>query len=301
MGSAVESITTSEPEEQMRAKKRKWTMLALALTGLGCGDSQELIDRAEAAQKTSGAPLQYGTPRKVGNGNARTYVVRDRTRGVPIEIGVALDEAALEGLPANGSLGGGGHEHYDSYLLALPARHGTPYRFVELNWNPKGHGGPYTAPHFDFHFYRISMAEREAINPADTVRAANLPSADHLPAGYASSHVLMGLTPAQASVPKMGLHWLDLSSPELPPGNKPFTATFIVGSWDGRIIFEEPMVTRDFILAQRETGSPAQGTFAVPMARRYEPAGRYPSGYRVSYDRETGEYRIALTGLTPGQ
>jgi hypothetical protein len=32
-----------------------------------------------------------------------------------------------------------------SYILELPVDHGTPYRFVELDWNPKGHGGPYTA------------------------------------------------------------------------------------------------------------------------------------------------------------
>ncbi|HUQ15714.1 MAG TPA: hypothetical protein VM094_06635 [Gemmatimonadales bacterium] len=102
----------------------------------------------------------------------------------------------LEGLPATGDHGGGGHEHYSSFVLSLPAHNGTPYRFVELDWNPKGHGGPYTAPHFDFHFYRIPLAERDAIDPETpeyAARAANLPAADRLPAGYVSSHLLMNL------------------------------------------------------------------------------------------------------------
>jgi hypothetical protein len=171
---------------------------------------------------------------------------------------------------------------------------------VELDWNPKGHGGPYTAPHFDFHFYRIPLAERDAIDP-DTpeyaAHAANLPPADELPAGYVSSHLLMNLSPAQASVPKMGLHWIDTKSPELPPRNQPFTATFIIGSWDGKVIFDEPMITRDFILAQRDAATATDRRISVPAAQRYIPAGFYMNGYRVSYDRQAREFRIALTGL----
>jgi hypothetical protein len=50
----------------------------------------------------------------------------------------------------------------------------------------------------------------------------------------------MNLSPAQATVPKMGLHWIDTNSPELPPRSQAFTATFIIGSWDGKVIFDEP-------------------------------------------------------------
>jgi hypothetical protein len=242
---------------------------------------------------------RYGGPVQLGGGRARTYVVTDQQTGNPIEVGVALDQAALHNLPASGTLGGGGHEHYTSQLLSLPAGHNTPYQFVELNWNPKGHGGPYTAPHFDFHFYRISLDERNAIDPAKpeyATRTANLPATEELPAGYVSSHQLLNLTPAQASVPRMGLHWVDMASPELPPKNQPFTATFILGSWDGKVIFDEPMITRDFILSQRD--STAAREIPVPAARRYRPAGFYLRGYRVSFDARSGEYRIALTGLS---
>lgn len=233
-----------------------------------------------------------------GAGRARTYVLVDSRTGNPVEVGVALDEAALEGLPAAGDHAHDGHESYSSYILSLPANSGTPYRFVELNWSPNGHGGPYTAPHFDFHFYRVPLAERDAIDPAladYADRAANLPAAEELPTGYVSSHQLMNLTPAQASVPKMGLHWVDIDSSELPPRSEPFTATFIIGSWNGKVIFDEPMVTRDFILAQR--GTPG-ASMSVPASRRYTPAGFYMSGYSVRYDADAAEYHVALTGLT---
>jgi hypothetical protein len=86
-----------------------------------------------------------------------------------------------------------------------------------------------------------------------------------MPAGYVSTHVLLGTSPAGMTVPRMGLHWLDSKSPELPPAHRPFTATFIVGSWNGQVIFDEPMVTRDFILAQR-TGPATADSIALPLA-----------------------------------
>ena len=274
---------------------RSKVLMVLALTGAACSESKEPLDPGASAA----GQLRYGAPIELGNGEARTYVVLDQKSGNPVEVGVALTEDALEGLPETGAHGGNGHEHYASYILELPAEHATPYRFVELDWNPKGHGGPYTAQHFDFHFYRVSLAEHDAIDPARAdyaERAAGFPAAEELPAGYVSSHLLMGMPPAQAAVPKMGLHWLDTSSPELPPSNRPFTATFIIGSWGGKVIFDEPMVTRDFILAHRD--SIADGTsIPVPASERYVPAGFYMDSYRVSFDRSAGEYRVALTGL----
>jgi Domain of unknown function (DUF5602) len=271
-------------------------LAVLALTALACSDSKGPLD---PGAPTSSTRRQYGEAVEVGSGRARTYVVADKKGGDPVEVGVALDEAALEGLPVTGDHGGNGHEHYNSYILGLPAENGTPYRFVELNWNPNGHGGPYTTPHFDFHFYRISLAEHDAIDPAAAdyaAHAAKFPAAEEMPAGYVSSHQLMNLTPAQAAVPKMGLHWLDLNSAELPPRNQPFTATFIIGSWNGKVIFDEPMITREFILAQREAPN-GSGVIPVPAAQRYVPAGFYMDGYSVTYDAAAKEYRIALTGL----
>ena len=274
---------------------RSMALVVLALAGLAWSRAKGPVDH----ETDSGARLRYGAPIQLGKGEARTYVVRDQKSGDPVEIGIALTEAALQGLPEAGHHGGNGHEHYSAHILELPANHGTPYRFVELDWNPKGHGGPYTAQHFDFHFYRVPLEEHDAIDPsrADYAeQAAAFPTAEELPAGYVSSHLLMNLPPAQAAVPKMGLHWVDTGSPELPPRNQPFTATLIIGSWGGKVIFDEPMITRDFLLAHRDS-IPGGTTIPVPASARYTPAGFYMDSYRVSFDRSAGEYRVALTGL----
>lgn len=258
---------------------------------------------ARSARPTRGAGLhaRYGAGVAFGNGHARTYVMVDGQSGKLVEVGVALSAKALEGLPqASPDHGPGTHGPYSEYLLALPADNATPYRFVEVDWNPHGHGGPYTAPHFDFHFYRVPLATRNEIDPSAAdfaAKAARLPAEDEIRAGYMSTHVLLGTTPAGMTVPRMGLHWVDTKSPELPPSNQPFTRTFITGSWDGQVIFDEPMVTRDFILAQRSGPATAEA-IALPPAKRYAPAGYYPVSYGIRWDEAAGEYRIALQGLT---
>ena len=264
---------------------------------------------AHVARPDLGAPsaeasdlhYRYGAAVTMGNGQARTYVVTDRQSGKPVEVGVALTAQALEGLPQHSpDHGPGTHGPYSEYLLELPPGNATPYQFVELDWNPHGHGGPYTAPHFDFHFYRVPLATRNQIDlraPDFAAKAARLPADDEVRAGYASTHVLLRTTPAGMTVPRMGLHWLDTKSPELPPSNQPFTTTFILGSWDGQVIFDEPMVTRDFILAQR-SGPAAASDIAVPQSKRYAPAGYYPMSYGIRWDGAAGEYRIALQKLT---
>ena len=255
---------------------------------------------AAAGLGTPGMHSRYGASVAMGNGTARSYVILDGMSGHPVEVGVALSEQALDGLSQHGAdHGPGTHGPYSEYLLELPADNPTPYRFIEVDWNPTGHGGPYVAPHFDFHFYRVPLATRNEIDlkaPDFETKAARLPAAEEMPATYASTHVLLNTTPAGMTVPRMGLHWLDTRSPELPPQNRPFTATYIMGSWNGQVIFDEPMVTRDFILAQRS--GPATGaSIAVPAARRYVPSGFYPASYGISWNESAREYRIALQGL----
>jgi hypothetical protein len=274
--------------------------LVLALAALTAGAAWNI--HRSPAPGAAGLSARYGAAVALGSGQARTYVLTDRQSGHPVEVGVALSAESLDSLPVlSAEHAQGTHGPSREYLLELPADNPTPYRFVEVDWNPMGHGGPYTAPHFDFHFYRVPLAVRNEIvleDPAFAEKAARLPAADEMPAGYVSTHVLLKTTPAGMTVPRMGLHWLDVKSPELPPANRPFTATFIVGSWNGQVIFDEPMVTRDFILAQR-TGPATADSIPLPLAKRYVPAGYYPVSYAVRWDGAAREYRIALQGLTP--
>ncbi len=181
--------------------------------------------------------------------------------------------------------------------LRLPKRGVAPFQFVQLGWNPQGHEPPgvYTIPHFDVHFYTIPAAARDAIDPSDpqyAAKASNLPNGEYVPRYY----IVPG-PPAAVAVPHMGVHWLDVRSPELqrmlgnPAGWAPFTKTFIYGSWDGRYTFFEPMVTRDYLLGKPDVVTP------ISVPARYQQPGWYPTSYRVTYDGERKEYRIALTGL----
>ncbi|HET7458769.1 MAG TPA: hypothetical protein VFJ74_14065 [Gemmatimonadaceae bacterium] len=245
---------------------------------------------ARAGYDQPGVHVQYGVPVRVGDGRARTYVVVDAKRDqAPLELGIALDERALDGLPtAVGEF---------SYVLSLPSLSPAPYQFAELDWNPQGHdpAGVYTVPHFDFHFYTISLAERNSIVPSDPLyaaKASNLPTGAYVPPFY----VVPGPPPLVA-VPRMGVHWADVRSPELqnilgnPAGYQPFTKTFIYGSWNGRYTFYEPMITRAYLLSRPDVTTP------ISVPQLYPQSGWFPTSYRVTYDAQAKEYRVALTGL----
>ena len=62
------------------------------------------------------------------------------------------------------------------------------------------------------------------------------------------------------------------------------------------MIFDEPMVSRDFILAHRDSISGGT-TIPVPASARYAPAGFYMGSYGGASIGPAGEYRVALTGL----
>jgi hypothetical protein len=274
------------------------------------------LDRAGFDE--AGTHRQYGTPTALGNGIIRTYVVLDdKNGGRPLEVGLAMSEQSLEGLPAGAPMSGAitGDMHHtmgNALLLDLPAQNPTPFKFVQFDWNPNGHepDSVYTLPHFDFHFYTVPVEVRNSIVPSDPqygVKAANLPAAQYRSPFYIDGATAAGGIPAAlATVPLMGLHWLDVRSPEIqklagnPGAWQPFTKTFLRGSWNGQFIFEEPMITRAYILAKKAATDPSVIDEIIPLStpQAYSPAGYYPSAYRITWDAQRQEYRIALTQLS---
>jgi hypothetical protein len=237
-----------------------------------------------AATRTGGSDTVYGASVEIGAGSARVYL--DLENGRPVELGVALTESALEGLPHHHSPGGvdfpDGHRMFEE-ILAMPERNPTPYKYVALGWNPGGHEPPgiYDLPHFDFHFYNAPLEQRSAMDPARPeydAEAALAPAAELVPQGYVA-------TPG--AVAFMGAHWVNPQSPEL-NGNT-FERTFIYGTWNGEVIFAEPMITRAFLQTQPDVHE------VVPVAAKHAEPGWYPGAYRVRWDEATREYRVALT------
>ena len=228
----------------------------------------------------------YGAEVALGNGTARVYV--DLVEGVPQELGIALTEGALTGLPTDHSEGGvqmpDGHRMFDQ-ALPMPAQNPTPYQHVLLGWNPGGHepAGIYDKPHFDFHFYTITDAERQTITPADpkfAEKAARHPASTYTPNGYVA---------IPGAVPMMGAHWVNPATPEL--NQKPFVQTFLFGSWDGRMIFVEPMITKAFLETRPDFTAP------IPVPTQHAEPGYYPSKYTVRWDEKAQEYRVAISGF----
>jgi hypothetical protein len=288
--------------------------LALMVSFVACNDAGETTAPATGPQRT------YGPSQTLGNGTVRTYITVDAQNPlVPVEIGVAMSEAAMTNLPtAAATVAAMDHQAHanmgnmvmNMYLLDLPAQNPTPYKFVQFDWNPVGHEPPgvYDLPHFDFHFYRVPVSVRNSIVPTDpqyATKAAAFPGEQLRAPFYLDAATAAQAPAAAATVPLMGLHWLDVRSPELqgltgkPEQFKPFTKTFIYGSWNGEFIFDEPMITRAYILAKKDATDPAVRDELIPVSTpaKYALSGFYPNAYRISYDAEAKEYRVALTQM----
>lgn len=227
---------------------------------------------------------RFGEAQAIGNGTARTYMALDAD-GVPTAVGVSFTAAALEGLPGESA----------GVLLALPegAREaGILYENVDFGWNPHGHEPEnlFTIPHFDVHFYMVTEAERMTwmpTNPDFMTAGQRAPDARYIPAGY--------ILPPGPPVPAMGNHMVDTSDPTYAPGGPAFTEVFIWGSYDGEVIFAEPMMTKAFLEAM-QPGDVHQETLAQPEA--WAESGLHPTTYAIHRDATTGEYRVELGGLT---
>lgn len=258
---------SGDPRRSVQQRMRPLLLGILALVaGAAC-----------AARGEPGPRLRYGPSVRIGGGEGRAYV--EMEDGSPAAVGIALSDDALHGLPMDSA-------EYE-YVLPLPSEAGrTPIRNAVLDWNPHGHApaGIYDRPHFDFHFYTIPDSDRRRIvatDPDFDRKAARQPEPGLVPAGYVEAPV--------PAVPLMGVHWVDMASPEFQ--GQPFTHTFIFGSWDGRMTFYEPMVTLAFL----EKGAAWSGP--IPMAARHDVEGLYPGGYRIERDPATREHRVAIDRL----
>jgi hypothetical protein len=203
----------------------------------------------------------YGPQVSLGNGKVRTFVTISHSN-VPAEVGVIITKGALTGLPAEG------------VNLVLPmqnhASDATPFTHVYLDWNPNGHEpGPYKVPHFDFHFYMISSKDRMAISPSDP-KMEQIPDPALWPVGY---------IPTPGGVPQMGKHWVSPgTSPELCCG-QPFNYTLIYGTYAGKFIFTEPMITLAYLTSSQQLTK----SFS-PLKQFTVPNTYYPSTYQIRTD-----------------
>lgn len=223
-----------------------------------------------------------GPENTLGNGKVRSWISVNKENGMPVEIGIEITARAFTGLPdADPGV------ELPVYIvpLHLKAKQLTPFDHIGLNWNPHGHQPEHVfdVPHFDIHFYMISVEEQMAIpewSPATDAAFNSYPPLGYLPADY-------GTPPGPATAePQMGKHW----APNNLPDFLPFSKILIYGTYNSKLIFVEPMVTLEYFLSK-----PENNPILYSQPDFFEKAGNYPTKYSVYYDAATGNTYVTLT------
>jgi hypothetical protein len=227
----------------------------------------------------------FGPSQSIGNGTARTYTTLDRA-GNPIEVGMRMSAAGLDALPQEDAV------PPRMFMLEFPQQASTTaFDHVMFNWNSHGHQPVelFGKPHFDIHFYMVDMTTVAGIDPNKpdfATRAAHLPDRKYIPRDY----VTPPGSPAENTVPAMGLHWIDATE-GFEPGKYDFKQTLINGSWDGAYTFVEPMMTREWMLTKQAVRKD------IKQPQAYQRSGYFPTTYNIHYDDQAKEYSVSLGGM----
>jgi hypothetical protein len=206
----------------------------------------------------------------MGNGKAQSFFKLDNN-GNPLEIGIEMTAGALTGLTSGASF----VLPFEQKAMEL-----TPFDHIYITWNEYGHPPTtlFGAPHLDFHFFTIPVADQLAIPPYNSTTAAKfdlLPPAGFMPASY---------TVGPGGVATMGKHWLDDNAP------MPFSHTMIYGSYNGEVHFVEPMIT----LAVLQGGATINTAYAQPQ--NFAKAGKwYPTKYNIYKNAQTNKHYVTLS------
>ena len=155
-------------------------------------------------------------------------------------------------------------------------------------WEADGHPpGPYLTPHFDFHFYTVPQDERLAIDCKDLSKPAALAPGYALPdvplpppmAAMTGTDTLVGLC-----VPQMGMHSLPAAEME---STAIFRGTMVIGYYQGKPIFIEPMLTKAMLMEMK--------SFDLPIPSIPGMAGAYPHRFQATYNPEAKSYRFTFS------
>jgi hypothetical protein len=184
-------------------------------------------------------------------------------------------------------------------------RRTTPFNHMGWFANQEGHSpeGVFDTAHIDVHFFTITPQERQQISgDLDDPKLLKLPPKRFLPTDF-----FLPTIPGTDGIPgtndaEQGLHWVDKFAPEFQ--GKPFRQIFIYGSYDGKVNFWEPMITkaffedlRDFLNALESTGEEIALTFAIKQPAKFLETSYYPTRYTIRYDATTEEFTVSLDGF----
>ena len=207
-----------------------------------------------------------------------------------LEVGTIVPLASIEGTPAELPMAMP-MPPQAAVGFSEPAQKATGLQHFTFYWEPGGHPPQtFMTPHFDFHFYTISAAEREAIDCKDPSKPAELAAGYELPdeklppevAKMVGTDVLIGIC-----VPQMGMH--SLLASEL-AATEPFRGTMVIGYWKTKPIFIEPMISKAMLMEKK--------SFELPVPTVPGMTGPHPTSFRADFDEAAQAYRFTWTNFT---
>lgn len=209
-----------------------------------------------------------------------------------VDIGAMVPVASIESAPADAAMA---WPPAPVTALALPAaaQARTGLTHMTVFWESMGHPpGPYLTPHFDFHFYTIGQDQRLAMGCTDLSKPAELAAGYTLPdvnlpppmAAMIGTATLTGLC-----VPGMGMHSLLTSEME---STSLFRGTMVIGYYQGKPIFIEPMISKEMLLEQKG--------FDLPIPAIPGLTGNRPRTFRAEYDTTQKAYRFVFSDFGAG-
>jgi hypothetical protein len=209
-----------------------------------------------------------------------------------LEVGATIPLASIEGAPGDAPFVWPPHTEA-AVNLPEAARKQNGMTHLTFLWEAMGHPPQtFLVPHFDFHFYLIPPDERLAIDCSRLSKPTDLPAGYSMPdeqlppelAEITGTDTLVGVC-----VPEMGMHALVTAELESPD---PFDGTLVVGYYEERPIFLEPMISRALLLNRRSFD------LTVPAVPGLQ--GQQPTVFRAEYDAEQDAYRFAFSGFSGG-
>lgn len=264
-----------------------------------------------------GPCADFGDKRSMGDGYFETYVQLNE-EDTPWGIGYAFPAATLNNLPTtkndgqncfdvngngtleeDGSVNLGNPLHHDECVaghqrvLDFPHKDKIyPFKWALLNYQSHGHSpeGVYDTPHFDFHFFTMDFIKRNYIRVGSCGLLMNCDDYQKAMVPVAPGYLHPDFINVGAAEARMGNHLVDVTSGEW--HGQEYTETWIYGSYDGEIIFWEPMITLAYLLNQPYECKD------LKLPEAYMEAGYYPTQYCMRYLPGRDEYRISLEGFT---
>jgi hypothetical protein len=256
-------------------------VVSVSLAGCGGGTS--------SAVSQNPTRIVTGESETVGGASVVSWAKLDSLDKV-LEAGVTIPLSVIANPPDPAGARSTRHAGHDSEDAVGPAgafvvidfpdavKNTTFLNHYEMHWNPDGHPPfeLYSEAHFDLHFYNQTVAQVLAITPPDTIA----PAANRIPTGYIYPGV-------QETVPQMGVH--ALADSEFAPGAPPFSASMVLGYYQGKMTFVEPMITQARLLSKQPI------TLTVPQPAVLGQSTRYPTKFTAVYDASLDAYQCTFS------